>query len=93
MPETDVEISLRHQNLSLETQVNEHAHPSQEARILNYLRQGFSITQQGAIKLFKCYRLSSRVNRLKSQGYAIKSVLVYDPNGSRYARYFLEAIR
>ena len=90
MPQTnELEEITRAHNLSAETQVNEHSHPSQEKLILDYLRQGFSLTPYGALKLFNCFRLGARVFNLKKQGYNISSVYVNDGD-KKYKRYFLQ---
>jgi len=41
--------------------------------VLNYLKQGNSITQIEAIKLFNCYRLSAAIHRLRNAGYEIET--------------------
>jgi len=61
---------------------------SQNERILAYLKSGKAITQQDAIELFDCYRLSARIADLRKKGYAIKTNNVF--KGSiHYAKYYL----
>ena len=61
---------------------------SQKSRILNHLRTGRAITQIEALNLFGCFRLASRIEELRSQGYDIKTVMI-DYNNKRFAKYIL----
>lgn len=62
-----------------------------QQQILAHLKQGNTITQAEAIDLYKCYRLSSVINRLRSIGH---DIVTHDkPNqGSKgiHARYELK---
>lgn len=49
---------------------------SQNTLILNHLQKGKKITPLGALWLFNCFRLASRVSELRAQGHKIKSKLV-----------------
>ena len=62
---------------------------SQKERILDYLKRGNKITSLKALDLFRCARLASRINELRSMNYDITSELVKGANGSRYAEYTL----
>ena len=63
---------------------------SQEERILHYMENGYSITAMGALNLFQCFRLASRINSLKNQGHNIVSKMRTDPaTKKRYAQYTL----
>ena len=53
---------------------------SQNARILDHLLQGRSLTQLQAIKLFNCTRLASRINDLKKEGWNIDCKIVKNHN-------------
>lgn len=61
-----------------------------QTQVLNYLKQGKTLSQAEAIELCDCYRLSAVVERLRKQGYDI--VTHAEPNlnnkGS-HARYEL----
>lgn len=46
---------------------------NQDMLILNYLKQGNSITQMEAIQLFNCYRLSAAIYRLRNSGHEIET--------------------
>lgn len=61
---------------------------SQKSRILNHLKTGKAITQIEALNLFGCFRLASRIEELRSQGYDIKTVMI-DYNNKRFAKYIL----
>lgn len=59
-------------------------------QILEYLKQGKTITQAEAITYFNCYRLSSVIKRLRNVGHDI--VTHHEPNQNckgRHARYEL----
>lgn len=59
---------------------------SQEARILNHLRSGKTLTAIEALQRFGCFRLAARVKDLKEEGHDIRSALV-EINGKRVAKY------
>lgn len=44
---------------------------TQDSQVLNHLKQGRTITQAEAIRLFNCYRLSAVINRLRNAGHHI----------------------
>jgi len=63
---------------------------SQEERILQYMEQGYNITAMGALNLFGCFRLASRISALKKAGHNISSRLRVDPiTKKRYSEYTL----
>lgn len=49
---------------------------TQNAKILEYLNNGNTITSLEALNLFGCFRLASRISDLKKKGYAIKRQMV-----------------
>lgn len=53
---------------------------SQNARILDHLLAGKSLTQLQAIRLFNCTRLASRINDLKKEGWDIDCKMVKNHN-------------
>lgn len=56
------------------------AKKSQREMILDYLENGYSITQMEAIELFGCTRLAARINELRDEGYPIKSKMISSKN-------------
>lgn len=62
---------------------------SQNKQILEYLKQGNSITPIEALNLFGSFRLGSRIFDLKEKGYKIDTELVKDGR-KKYAKYTLE---
>ena len=63
---------------------------SQRAMIQEYLREGNSITPIEALNLFGAFRLSAIIYILKyDYGMDIKTEMVYEEGGKRYARYSL----
>lgn len=70
------------------------AYGTQCERILQYLSEHETITQAEAITKISVYRLASRINDLKKQGYAIRKETVRGKNKygepTHFARYSLE---
>ena len=62
---------------------------SQENQILEHLETGLSLTAYQALLKFSCFRLASRVHRLKSRGHNIVSDWMDVSNGKRVKRYYL----
>lgn len=61
---------------------------SQDKQVLIHLQHGNTISQEEAINLFNCYRLSSVIHRLRNAGHKI--ITLTEPNKSRFgnrARY------
>ena len=62
-------------------------------QVLDRLKQGQSITQVDAIHLFKCYRLSAIIKRLRNQGYEIVTYNERNNSGNgTHARYELKGV-
>lgn len=76
--------------------MSENSKPTQNQRILDYIREFGSITQLDALQDLGVMRLASRISDLRRQGYAIVSKV--EPVTNRYGetcyieRYSLEAI-
>ena len=76
--------------------MSEHSKPTQNQRILDYIREFGSITQLDALKDLGVMRLASRISDLRKQGYAIVSKV--EPVANRYGetchikRYSLEEV-
>jgi len=63
----------------------------QSNRILEYLKEGNSVTPMDALRLFGCFRLSARIFDLKSSGSNIRTIMIMDKDtGKRFASYKLE---
>lgn len=64
---------------------------SQRKNVKNWLLSGKSITPLQALQMFGAFRLSAIIYRLKYEdNMAIKTEMVYETNGKRYAKYYLE---
>lgn len=61
---------------------------SQNARILNYMKRGRTITPLEALRLFGCFRLGARIWELKRAGHNIVKTWAVG-NSKRWARYKL----
>lgn len=63
---------------------------SQKEQILDYLKQGRSLTPMDALKMFGCLRLGARIADIKEMGYLVHTEMVHDRRtGKRYASYSL----
>ena len=67
--------------------LNEATSVAQKKRIAVYLLAGNSITQMDALRMFGCFRLASRINDLRNEGYDIATERVVTSNGKRVASY------
>lgn len=66
---------------------------TQVTQVLAHLKQGRSITQVDAIRLFQCYRLSAIIKRLRNQGYEIVTYNERNNSGTgTHARYELKGV-
>lgn len=66
---------------------------SQRKNIKNWLLSGKSITPIEALQMFGAFRLSAIIFVLKNEyDMPIKTEMVYEPNGKRYAKYYLEKV-
>lgn len=61
---------------------------TQTTAILQYLKQGNSLTPLSALNLFGCFRLGARCWDLRKQGYNIQMTMVKN-NGKHFASYKL----
>lgn len=63
---------------------------TKKQRLLNYLknhRRG--ITGQDALLKLGLYRLSGEIHQLRKEGHDIKTEMMENEKGERYARYYL----
>jgi hypothetical protein len=66
---------------------------SQNTKILEYLKAGYSITTMSALKKFNCFRLSARIKNLRKLDHDIITDMVDDKkSGKRYASYRLAGV-
>lgn len=66
---------------------------TQNIQVLAHLKQGRSLTQVDAIRLFKCYRLSAIIKNLRNQGYDIVTYNERNSSGTgTHARYELKEV-
>lgn len=64
---------------------------TQKNQILAHLQNGNGISAITALKLFKCFRLASRINELR-RSFTIHGVMV-EHGGKRYKLYFMECAK
>lgn len=62
---------------------------TQNAQILDFLKQGRSLTSLEALDRFGCFRLGARVYDLKQEGHNITSTRITTESGARVAEYRL----
>ena len=74
--------------MSKSTKANQNR--SQKSKVLSHLKSGRNLSQLAAFGLYGCFRLASRVNDLRNEGYKIKTINATDINGKTYALYRLE---
>ena len=76
------------------TQTNNNPNPntsaSQKRRILEYLKQGKTLTNREAQRLFECDRAPARIKELRDGGYPIKTEMITVNSGKRIGRYSME---
>lgn len=66
---------------------------TQYTHVLTHLKQGRSITQVESIRLYKCYRLSAIIEKLRKQGFEIVSHRERNSSGKgTHARYELKEV-
>lgn len=63
---------------------------SQNEKILKDLLKGKKINPMIALSKYGCFRLASRINNLRSDGYEIVTRMVANPVGKRFAEYYIE---
>ena len=63
---------------------------SQNEKILKDLLKGKKINPITALSKYGCFRLASRINNLRSDGYKIVTRMVANPSGKQFAEYYIE---
>lgn len=64
---------------------------SQNAGILQALKEGAHITPMDALNRFGCFRLSARIADIRKMGYNVKTRIV-SSNRKNYAEYYMEGV-
>lgn len=64
---------------------------TQTALIERHLRRGRTLTPLSALRLMGCFRLSARINDLRSDGLKIRTERLRLKSGKTIARYSLES--
>ena len=54
-----------------------------------HIMSGQPITALQSLRLYGLQRLASLVNKMRNQGVEIETVMVQEPDGTKYAKYFL----
>jgi hypothetical protein len=65
---------------------------TQKAKVLNFLKRGNSITPIEALHNFGVFRLSAIVFTLRGEGYDIKTTMVSNGYGAKYASYRIKQL-
>ena len=65
---------------------------NQETEILNYLKQGNTLTSLESLEKMGCFRLASRISDLKKQGYEIHREMIKLPNWKHVAKYRMKTL-
>ena len=68
---------------------NEMSSESQKKQIQKYLEEGHTLTQLEALKLFRCFRLASRMNDLKKEDVPFESVMVTTRTNKHVKAYYI----
>ncbi len=63
---------------------------SQNEKILKDLLKGKKINPMIALSKYGCFRLASRINNLRSDGYNIVTRMISNPDGKQFAEYYIE---
>lgn len=64
---------------------------TQQAKVLEYLKEGNSITNWDAFRLFNATRLSDIIFNLRRKGYSVITMMEKTEEGTLYARYVMES--
>ena len=62
---------------------------TQKAKILEYMKQGNSLTPLDALQKFSCFRLGARIYELKRMGYQIQSEMIKTDTGKYIKKYWI----
>ena len=74
-----------------EEYIKEESNASQCNKIIAYLNKGHTLTALEALRLFGCFRLTSRIFDLKKRGYNISSKRIKTESGKYVSEYKLES--
>lgn len=73
----------------MEKRLVNHSTKSQCAQILKWLKRGRRLNGFEALQYFGCFRLPSRINNLKREGYDIKRDMEQTLTGKHVAVYYM----
>ena len=62
---------------------------TQSDRILSALERGAAISPLTALERYGCMRLAARIDELRRAGHNIKTTMVHEKTGKRYALYYI----
>ena len=57
--------------------------------VRNHILSGQPITALQSLKLYGLQRLAPLINRMRNEGKEITTIMVEEPDGTRYAKYYL----
>lgn len=58
-------------------------------RVRKHILSGLPITPLQSLELYRLQRLASLVHKMRNDGIEIETIMVEEPDGTRYAKYFL----
>lgn len=59
---------------------------TQKQKVLSHLKRGWRITQTDAFHKYGCWRLASRINELRDEGFDIRTQII-ERDGKKFAQY------
>ena len=59
------------------------------SKVRKHILSGQPITALQSLRLYGLQRLASLINRMRDEGHKIKTVMVEEPDGTRYAKYYI----
>ena len=59
------------------------------SQVRKHILSGQPITTLQSLRLYGLQRLASLINRMRNDGHKIKTVMVEEPDGTRYAKYYI----
>lgn len=58
-------------------------------QVRKHILSGEPITALQSLRLYGLQRLASLINRMRNEGHKIKTIMVEEPDGTRYAKYYI----
>lgn len=59
------------------------------SKVRKHILSGQPITALQSLRLYGLQRLASLINRMRNEGHKIKTIMVEEPGGTRYAKYYI----